>query len=123
MIAPGDAFPVAFEVGSGYGRHPPLRRPGHHAGHVRPRRMEAAQSQRVEIVGRERDVRPPVGFLGAYRAGLLERGAWADVDPDLLHAFEVDKELYEFAYATTYLPSWLYAPTEGMRALFEEDRR
>ncbi len=60
-------------------------------------------------------------FLEAYRAGLLERRVWIDIDPDLLHAFEVDKELYEFAYATTYLPSWLYAPTEGMRALFEED--
>ena len=44
------------------------------------------------------------------------------IDPDLLHAFEVDKELYEFAYAATYLPSWLYAPTEGMRALFDDGR-
>jgi len=61
-------------------------------------------------------------FLEAYRAGLLEQRVWVDIDPDLLHAFEVDKELYEFAYAATYLPSWLYAPTEGMRALFEEDR-
>ncbi len=62
-------------------------------------------------------------FLDAYRAGLLERRVWVVVDPDLLHALEVDKELYEFAYATTYLPSWLYAPTEGMQALFEDDRR
>jgi maltose alpha-D-glucosyltransferase / alpha-amylase len=62
-------------------------------------------------------------FLESYRAGLLERRVWVDIDPDLLHAFEVDKELYEFAYATTYLPSWLYAPTEGMQALFEEDTR
>ena len=52
-------------------------------------------------------------FLEAYRAGLLERRVWVDIDPDLLHAFEVDKELYEFAYAATYLPAWLYAPTEG----------
>ncbi len=59
-------------------------------------------------------------FLEAYRAELAERRVWVDVDPDLLHAFEVDKELYEFAYATTYLPAWLYAPTEGMRALFED---
>ena len=58
-------------------------------------------------------------FLDAYRAGLLERRVVPDIDPDLLHAFEVDKELYEFAYAATYLPDWLYAPTEGMRALFE----
>ncbi len=59
-------------------------------------------------------------FLDAYRADLLERGVSADIDPDLLNAFEVDKELYEFAYAAKYLPTWLYAPTEGMRALFEE---
>lgn len=62
-------------------------------------------------------------FLEAYRAGLLERRVWLDIDPDLLHAFEVDKELYEFAYAATYLPTWLYAPTEGMQALFEDGGR
>ena len=61
-------------------------------------------------------------FLKAYRAELQERRVWLDIDPDLLHAFEVDKELYEFAYAATYLPTWLYAPTEGLRALFEEGR-
>ncbi len=61
-------------------------------------------------------------FLEAYRAELLERRVALDIDPHLLHAFEVDKELYEFAYAATYLPAWLYAPTEGMRALFEEER-
>ena len=59
-------------------------------------------------------------FLEAYRAGLNEHRVWVDLDPDLLRAFEIDKELYEFAYATTYLPSWLYAPTEGLRALFED---
>jgi trehalose synthase-fused probable maltokinase len=56
-------------------------------------------------------------FLRAYRDGLREARVWIDTDDDLLRAFEVDKELYEFAYAATYLPSWLYAPTEGMRAL------
>jgi maltose alpha-D-glucosyltransferase/alpha-amylase len=61
-------------------------------------------------------------FLEAYRSGLAERRVAVDLDPDLLHAFEVDKELYEFAYAATYLPSWLFAPTEGMRSLFEDDR-
>ena len=29
------------------------------------------------------------------------------------------RELYEVAYAATYLPSWLWAPTEGLRGLFE----
>jgi trehalose synthase-fused probable maltokinase len=59
-------------------------------------------------------------FLEAYRGGLLERRVPVDIDPDLLRAFEVDKELYEFTYAATYLPSWLYAPIEGMRWLIEE---
>ena len=30
------------------------------------------------------------------------------------------QELYEFAYATRYLPSWLYAPSEGLQALLAE---
>jgi predicted trehalose synthase len=59
-------------------------------------------------------------FLEAYRDGLREARVWIDVDADLLRAFEVDKELYEFAYAATYLPTWLYAPTEGLRALFPD---
>jgi len=59
-------------------------------------------------------------FLEAYRDGLAAERVWVDLDPALLLAFEVDKELYEFAYAATYLPSWLWAPTEGMRGLFPE---
>ncbi|MGH2477011.1 MAG: alpha-amylase, partial [Candidatus Limnocylindrales bacterium] len=59
-------------------------------------------------------------FLEAYAGGLIEARVRIDLDPDLLRAFEVDKELYEFGYAATYLPTWLYAPTEGMRALFED---
>ena len=60
-------------------------------------------------------------FLEAYAAGLADARVWVDQDPALLHAFEVDKELYEFAYAATYLPSWLWAPTEGIRGLFPDE--
>jgi predicted trehalose synthase len=56
-------------------------------------------------------------FLEAYRAGMLEGRVIPDTEAALLLAFEVDKELYEFAYAATYLPSWLWAPTEGLRGL------
>lgn len=58
-------------------------------------------------------------FLAAYRTGLREAGAPIVLDPTLLRAFEVDKECREFIYAATYLPSWLWAPTEGLRGLFE----
>ncbi|MEO5883917.1 MAG: hypothetical protein ABIQ58_00155 [Candidatus Limnocylindrales bacterium] len=60
-------------------------------------------------------------FLEAYRDGLRDAHVSVDLDPALLLAFEVDKELYEFAYAAAYLPSWLWAPTEGMRGLFVGD--
>jgi maltose alpha-D-glucosyltransferase/alpha-amylase len=62
--------------------------------------------------GRER-------FVDAYVAGLREAGSPIVVDPALLRAFEIEKETYEFIYATTYLPSWLWAPMEGMRDLIE----
>jgi maltose alpha-D-glucosyltransferase/alpha-amylase len=58
-------------------------------------------------------------FLAAYRAGLREAGAPIEIDPDLLRALEIEKECYEFVYASTYLPDWLWAPTEGMRGLLE----
>lgn len=57
-------------------------------------------------------------FLDAYRRGLREAGSPIVVDPALIRAFEIEKETYEFIYASTYLPSWLWAPTEGMRGLF-----
>jgi maltose alpha-D-glucosyltransferase/alpha-amylase len=56
-------------------------------------------------------------FVAAYRAGLREAGSPILVDPALVRAFEIEKETYEFIYASTYLPSWLWAPSEGMRFL------
>jgi predicted trehalose synthase len=63
-------------------------------------------------------VRARARFLEAYRAGIREAGAPIEVDPALVRGFEIEKECEEFAYASTYLPSWLWAPTEGMRGLF-----
>ena len=94
-----------------------------HVARSASRRAEAANGGPLPHVGLDLDgwiTRGRERFLESYRAGLLERRVWADIDPDLLHAFEVDKELYEFVYAATYLPAWMYAPVEGMRALFEE---
>jgi predicted trehalose synthase len=56
-------------------------------------------------------------FLGAYRDGLREAGEPSAVDAALLRAFEIDMETREFAYAATYMPSWLWAPTAGIRRL------
>jgi maltose alpha-D-glucosyltransferase / alpha-amylase len=57
-------------------------------------------------------------FLDAYEAELRRAGSPLIVDPDLIRAFEIEKECSEFVYAATYLPSWSWAPTEGMRGLF-----
>jgi trehalose synthase-fused probable maltokinase len=56
-------------------------------------------------------------FLAAYAEGLRRAGAAITLDLDLLDAFEVAKETSEFLYAATVLPSWLWAPREGMRWL------
>lgn len=56
-------------------------------------------------------------FLGAYAAGIGRAGAPIVLDLDLVDAFEVAKECYELTYAATVLPSWLWAPHEGMRWL------
>ena len=56
-------------------------------------------------------------FLASYVAGVRTAGAPIPVDLDLLDAFEVAKECYEFVYAATVLPSWLWAPRDGMRWL------
>ncbi len=93
-----------------------------HVGRSARRRAEAADGGPLDQPGLDLDGwlrRSRERFLEAYRAGLREARVWVDDDPDLLLAFEVDKELYEVAYAATYLPSWLWAPTEGLRGLFE----
>ncbi len=56
-------------------------------------------------------------FIAAYAGRLARAGAPIVVDLDLLDAFEVAKESYEFEYAATVLPSWLWAPRDGMRWL------
>lgn len=56
-------------------------------------------------------------FLEAYAGGLRSSGAAITLDLDLLDAFEVAKEAYELGYAAAVLPSWLWAPREGMRWL------
>ena len=92
-----------------------------HVGRSARRRAEARNGGPLEAAGLDIDgwlLRSRTRFLDAYRAGLREAGAPITVDPDLIRAFEIEKECYEFIYAATYLPSWLWAPTEGMRGLF-----
>ena len=91
-----------------------------HVGRSALRRAEARSGGRLERAGLDLEGwlrRSRERFLDAYRAGLRESGAPIVVDPALLRAFEFEKECYEFIYAATYLPNWLWAPTEGMRAL------
>jgi maltose alpha-D-glucosyltransferase / alpha-amylase len=84
------------------------------------RRAERRAGGPIERPGLDVDAwidRARARFLAAYADGLRRSGAPIDLDLDLLDAFEVAKEAYEFAYAATVLPSWLWAPREGMRWL------
>ena len=101
-----------------------LRSLDHVAGSAR-RRAERAHGGPLDRSGLDLSAwrrRARERFLDAYREGMADARVWVDQDPDLLLAFEVDQELYNVAYAATYLPSWLWAPTEGMRGLFESPR-
>ena len=91
-----------------------------HVGRSARRRAEERRGGVVESPGLDIEAwltRARERFLESYRRGLRERGAPIEVDVDLLRAFEFEKECYEFIYAATYLPEWLWAPLEGMRAL------
>ena len=84
------------------------------------RRAEERAGGRIERPGLEVDAwieRARDRFLAAYTATLGRTGSRIDLDVDLLDAFEVAKEAYEFEYAATVLPSWLWAPRDGMRWL------
>jgi maltose alpha-D-glucosyltransferase / alpha-amylase len=94
-----------------------------HVGRSARRRAEKSRGEVIESPGLDMErwfVRARERFLEAYRRGIRESAAPIDVDVDLLRAFEFEKECYEFIYAATYLPEWLWAPLEGMRALVAE---
>jgi predicted trehalose synthase len=97
-----------------------------HVGRSARRRAEARHGGSVERAGLDVEGwlrRARERFVESYRQGLREHGAPIEVDEDLLRAFEFEKESYEFVYAATWLPDWMWAPLEGMRALVEEARR
>ncbi len=84
------------------------------------RRAETRAGGRIERPGLDIEAwldRARDRFLAAYAVTLSRTGAPITVDLDLLDAFEVAKEAYEFEYAATVLPTWLWAPRDGMRWL------
>jgi maltose alpha-D-glucosyltransferase/alpha-amylase len=97
-----------------------------HAGRSAGHRAEARNGGPLASPGLDLPawlVRSRERFLDAYRRTLRREGAPINVDPALLRAFEIEKECYEFVYAATFLPEWLWAPTEGMQGLFADDPR
>ena len=58
------------------------------------------------------------GWIAPAREAFL--AGYGPVDPDLLRAFEVEKETYEFVYAARYLRDWAYAPRGGLAWLMED---
>ena len=93
-----------------------------HVGRSASRRAQRRHGGPLERTGLDLDawlLRVRERFLAAYLTGLVSAGAQITVNAGLLRAFELEKECAEFVYAATYLPSWLWAPREGMRALVE----
>jgi maltose alpha-D-glucosyltransferase/alpha-amylase len=93
-----------------------------HVGRSAGRRALARNGGTLEAPGLDLEAwlrRARERFVDAYRQGLREAAAPIALDPALLRAFEIEKETYEFIYASTYLPSWLWAPSEGMAGLLE----
>jgi predicted trehalose synthase len=87
-----------------------------------PLRDVAAMLRSFDHLARyvDRDVIPgnPVKierWLTEARGAFL--GGYGDHDPELLRALEVEKETYEFIYAATFLPEWMYVAIGGMRWL------
>ncbi len=94
-----------------------------HVGRSAERRATERAGGPLERVGLDLEAwrrRSRERFLAAYRRVLRETGAPIAVDEALLRAFEFEKECYEFIYAATYVPSWLWAPLEGMRGLIND---
>lgn len=56
-------------------------------------------------------------WIREARANLL--CGYGSHDEMLLRALEFERAVYEFTYASRYLPDWLYAPRGGLRALLE----
>jgi len=56
-------------------------------------------------------------WIGEARRELL--AGYGLHDAALLRALEFERAVYEFTYASRYLPEWLYAPREGLVALLE----
>lgn len=87
-----------------------------------PLRDVAAMLRSFDHVARyvEQDLAPGTGaaieaWIGDARDAFLQ--AYGDHDAVLLRALEVEKETYEFVYAATFIPDWMYAPLGGMRWL------
>lgn len=72
---------------------------------------------RYAVEGHDGDPARIEGWIRDARANLL-RG-YGPHDEVLLRALEFDRAVYEFTYASRYLPDWLYAPRGGLRALLE----
>lgn len=87
-----------------------------------PLRDVAAMLRSFDHLARhvDRDLHP--GHLAAVERWIdqaRERflDAYGAHDPALLRALEIEKETYEFVYAATFLPEWMYAAVGGMRWL------
>jgi len=73
---------------------------------------------RYAVVRRGADPRRTEEWIAEARARLVD--GYGACDRSLLRALEWERALYEFTYAATYLPEWIYAPRAGFEALLHE---
>jgi maltokinase len=87
-----------------------------HVGRVVLRRMEGADSARVEVWNAEAQRQ----FLRAYRDRLDHHDRADLLDDRLLLPMRAEQECREFLYAVRHLPRWRYVPDQALQSLFPQ---
>jgi maltokinase len=73
---------------------------------------------RYAVMRRGADPDRTESWIAEARERLLD--GYARCDRELLRALEWERATYEFTYAATHLPEWMYAPRGGLNALLRE---
>jgi predicted trehalose synthase len=76
---------------------------------------------RYAVRRRGADAERTEAWIAEARERLLD--GYGNCNRSVLRALEWERALYEFTYAATHLPEWMYAPRGGLEALVNEPDR